>query len=53
MLYLSDEASVTEGGQLDICFDLIFASKKDRTVNKKVAQKLHPITSQIREYDAE
>ena len=37
VLYLSDEASVTEGGQLDICFDLIFASKKDRTVNKKVS----------------
>ena len=29
--------SGTEGGQLDFCFDLIFASKKDRTANKKVA----------------
>ena len=27
----------SEGGQLDFCFDLIFASKKDHTVNKKVA----------------
>ena len=26
-----------EGGQLGFCFDLILASKKDRTVNKKVA----------------
>ena len=26
-----------EGGQLEFYFDLIFASKKDRTVNKKVA----------------
>ena len=26
-----------EGAQLDFYFDLIFASKKDRTVNKKVA----------------
>ena len=32
---------ITEGGQLDFCFDLIVASKKDRTVNKKVAGKLH------------
>ena len=28
---------LAEGGQLDFCFDLIFASKKDRTANKKVA----------------
>ena len=26
-----------EGGQLAFCFDLIFASKKERTVNKKVS----------------
>ena len=28
---------VPEGGQLDFCFDLIVASKKDCTVNEKVA----------------
>ena len=32
-----ERARITEGGQLDFYFDLIFASKKDHTVNKKVA----------------
>ena len=36
VLYLGGTKSA-EGGQLDMCFDLIFASKKDCTVNKKVS----------------
>ena len=37
LCWLMNVGRLTEGGQLGFCFDLIFASKKDRTGNKKVA----------------
>ena len=37
LYFCAPHQSTSEGAQLDFYFDLIFASKKDRTVNNKVA----------------